>query len=280
MRGRVERGDAMRRPSRKAGELLALRLLTYSHTLLVAAHITQTARSHSGMESTIRCDMKIPRVPHRWNVKPREAIAIQRRLAARVRVIEPRTTLRFVAGVDAAFSRDGKLCIAAAVLWDADEQQVSETRTASRRSTFPYVPGLLSFREAPAVIAALRKLRHEPDAIMCDAQGYAHPRRFGLACHIGVISGRPTVGCAKSLLIGQYREPALRRGSCTALRDRGERVGTVLRTREGVKPVFVSVGHMIDLDTAERLVLRCAVQYRLPEPTRLADKEVRMANYE
>ena len=166
------------------------------------------------------------------------------------------------------------------MLWDADEQQVSETRTASRRLTFPYVPGLLSFREAPAVIAALRKLRHEPDAIMCDAQGYAHPRRFGLACHIGVIAGRPTVGCAKSLLIGQYREPASLRGSHSALRHGGERIGTVLRTRSEVKPVFVSVGHMIDLASAERLVLRSAVQYRLPEPTRLADKEVRMTNYE
>jgi deoxyribonuclease V len=224
--------------------------------------------------------MNIPRAPHRWSVTPQEAIAIQRRLASTVSIVKPRTRIRFVAGVDAAFSRDGKLCIAAAVVWDVNEQLMIENHTTSRPLTFPYVPGLLSFREAPAVIAALRKLRHEPDAIMCDAQGYAHPRRFGLACHIGVIAGRPTVGCAKSLLIGQYREPALRRGSCTALRDRGERVGTVLRTREGVKPVFVSVGHMIDLDTAERLVLRCAVQYRLPEPTRLADKEVRMANYE
>jgi len=224
--------------------------------------------------------MNIPRVPHRWNVTPREAIAIQHRLASAVRAIEPRTPLRFVAGVDAAFSRDGKLCIAAAVVWDVDEQQVIETRAATSPLTFPYVPGLLSFREAPAVVAALRKLHHEPHAIMCDAQGYAHPRRFGLACHVGVIANRPTLGCAKSLLIGRYREPALRRGSCTALRDSGERIGTVIRTRSEVKPVFVSVGHMIDLDTAAQLVLRCAVQYRLPEPTRLADKAVRIAKYE
>jgi deoxyribonuclease V len=224
--------------------------------------------------------MKISRVPHRWNVTPREAIAIQHRLASTVRGTRPRSRIRFVAGVDAAFSRDGTLCIAAAVLWDMDEQQVIEGRAATRPLTFPYVPGLLSFREAPAVIAALRKLRHEPDAIMCDAQGYAHPRRFGLACHVGVIASRPTLGCAKSLLIGQYREPALRRGSRAALRDRGERIGTVVRTRSDVKPVFVSLGHMIDLDTAERLVLRCAVQYRLPEPTRLADKEVRVAKYQ
>ena len=124
--------------------------------------------------------------------------------------------------------------------------------------------------EAPAAIAALRKLQRQPDAIICDAQGYAHPRRFGLACHIGVIARRTTLGCAKSLLIGKHREPGTQRGSRAVLRDGEERIGTVLRTRSGVKPVYVSVGHMIDLATAERLVLQCTIRYRLPEPTRLA----------
>ena len=215
--------------------------------------------------------MRIPRAPHRWNVTPGEAIAIQRRLAASVRQTPPRRPIRYIVGVDAAFSHDGTRCVAAAVLWDSRDRVVLEERVAARPLTFPYVPGLLSFREAPAVIAALRELRREPDAIVCDAQGVAHPRRFGLACHVGVLCRRPTVGCAKSLLIGAYREPAARRGSRTALRDGGERIGSVLRTRAGVKPVFVSVGHLIDLATAERLVLACATRYRLPEPTRLAD---------
>ncbi len=218
--------------------------------------------------------VNIPPAPHRWSVTPREAIAIQQRLASAVRQTRPRRRIRYVAGVDAAFSRDGTQCLAAVVLWDAHDRAVLEEHVAARPLTFPYVPGLLSFREAPAVIAALRKLRRDPDAIMCDAQGYAHPRRFGLACHVGVTCDRPTIGCAKSLLTGEYREPAKWRGSRAALRDRGERIGTVLRTRTGVKPVFVSVGHLIDLATAERLVLECAVQYRLPEPTRLADRVV------
>lgn len=186
--------------------------------------------------------------------------------------IEPlRGTVRFVAGVDAAFSRDGTRCVAAAVLWDADAHEVAEERVAERRLRFPYVPGLLSFREAPAVLAALRKLRRAPDAIVCDAHGLAHPRRFGLACHVGVLCDIPTVGCAKSRLVGEHGEPAALRGSRRAVRDGGETVGSVLRTRDGVRPVYVSVGHRIDLTSAERLVLRCTTGYRLPEPTRLAD---------
>jgi deoxyribonuclease V len=133
------------------------------------------------------------------------------------------------------------------------------------------VPGLLSFREAPAVLAALRRLRTVPDALICDGQGLAHPRRFGLACHVGLIADLPAVGCGKSRLCGEHREPGRRRGSRARLVHDGEVVGTVLRTRVGVKPVYVSVGHRIDLPAAERLVLDCAVRFRLPEPTRLAD---------
>lgn len=215
--------------------------------------------------------MNIPPAPHKWSVTARQAVAIQRRLASAVRHTRPRKRIRFVAGVDAASSRDGTRSLAAAVLWDMEQQGCIEERTATRRLTFPYIPGLLSFREAPAVLAALRKLRRTPDAIMCDAHGYAHPRRFGLACHVGVICRVPTIGCAKSLLVGEYRPPGPRRGARSALRDGAELIGTVLRTRSSVKPVFVSVGHLIDLATAERVVLECAVRYRLPEPTRLAD---------
>lgn len=218
--------------------------------------------------------MKVPPAPHPWAVSPARAIAIQKRLAGEVRQTPHAGPVRHVAGIDAAFSIDGGHCIAGAVVWDCTDKRVVEWSVARRPLRFPYVPGLLSFREAPAVLAALRGLSGEPDALICDAQGLAHPRRFGLACHVGLIVGRPTVGCAKSLLVGRFRPPGPARGSRSALLHDGERVGTVLRTRERVRPVFVSVGHAIDLRSAERLVLRCSAGYRLPEPTRLADRLV------
>jgi deoxyribonuclease V len=194
-----------------------------------------------------------------------------------VRSDSPRHAIRTVAGVDCAFSRDGERCLAAAVVWDLEAQRVIEERHAWRPLRFPYVPGLLSFREAPAILAVLRALHGEPDAIMCDGHGLAHPRRFGIACHVGVLCDRPTLGVAKSRLVGEHGEPGPRRGARAALRHRGERIGTVLRTREGVKPVYVSVGHRIDLPTAERLALACVDRFRLPEPTRLADRAVAAA---
>jgi deoxyribonuclease V len=145
---------------------------------------------------------------------------------------------------------------------------------AVRPLRLPYVPGLLSFREDPAVLAALRRLRATPDVLLYDGHGLAHPRRFGVACHIGLIVDRPAIGCAKSRLVGMHREPGWRRGSAAPLLDGGEVIGSVLRTRDGVRPVFVSVGHRIDLRTARRIVLACALRHRLPEPTRLADQLV------
>lgn len=201
-------------------------------------------------------------------------MALQRRMARLVSTAKPRHEIRFVAGLDAAFSKNDRLCFAAAVLWDVCDQRVVEQHTAKRRLTFPYVPGLLSFREIPALLAALRKLEQRPDLLMCDGQGLAHPRRFGLACHLGVICGLPSLGCAKSRLIGTREEPAASRGSRVELTDRGEVIGTVLRTQSDVKPVYVSIGHKIDLQTAEEIVLACATHYRLPEPTRLADRLV------
>ncbi|UCE86318.1 MAG: deoxyribonuclease V [Deltaproteobacteria bacterium] len=218
--------------------------------------------------------MKIPRAPHRWSLSPAQAMAVQRQLADAVRIAAPPGPLRRVAGLDAAFSRDAERCIAGVVVWDVRARAVVERRVATRRLRFPYVPGLLSFREAPALLAALRRLRQRPDALLCDGHGLAHPRRFGIACHIGVLTGLPTIGCAKSRLVGSHRTPATRRGARATLEDGGEIVGCVLRTRSGVKPVFVSVGHRIDLATAVRLVLDCAVAHRLPEPTRLADRLV------
>jgi deoxyribonuclease V len=168
--------------------------------------------------------------------------------------------------------------VAAVVLWDLEERSVIEEHVARRPVTFPYVPGLLSFREAPAVLAALRKLRAMPDAVMLDGQGRAHPRRFGLACHVGLICDLPAIGCAKSRLTGRHEEPGRERGARASLEDdEGRILGTVLRTQDGVRPVFVSVGHKMDLLSAEQTVLVCATRYRLPEPTRLADRLVAAA---
>jgi deoxyribonuclease V len=218
--------------------------------------------------------MRIPRAPHSWHLTPRQAVALQKKLSQRVQAERGEGELRFVAGLDAAFSGDGKHCIAGVVLWDVVEERVVEQHTAKRRLSFPYIPGLLSFREVPAWMAALRKLRQTPDALMCDGQGLAHPRRFGIACHLGVLCGLAAVGCAKSRLVGTHPEPPEARGGRAPLMDHGQVVGTVLRTQTGIKPVYVSLGHLMDLPTAEELVLRCATRYRLPEPTRLADKLV------
>lgn len=219
--------------------------------------------------------MRIPPAPHRFAVSPRRAAAIQREMARQVRVRPLRGPVRLVAGVDCAFLQDapgGPRCLAAAVAWDRETGHVLEERVAWRPLRFPYVPGLLTFREAPAVLAVLRKLRHTPDLLLCDGHGRAHPRRFGLACHVGLLAGVPTAGCAKSPYVGRFREPGPRRGASTALVDRGETIGRVLRTQGGMRPVFVSVGHDVDLPSAQRVVLLCATRFRLPEPTRLADR--------
>ena len=224
--------------------------------------------------------MHIHRAPHRWSVTSARAIAIQKRLAPLVQKQPPHGPVRLVAGVDAAFSHDEQRCIAGVVLWEVREQVVVEQHIAIRRLRFPYIPGLLSFREAPAVLAALRKLRMQPDVVLYDGHGLAHPRRFGVACHVGVITGIPAIGCAKSRLIGTHCAVQTRRGASVPLTDHGEIIGSVLRTQAGVRPVYVSVGHRMDLRTAERLILACAPRYRLPEPTRLADQLVAAAKRE
>ena len=208
---------------------------------------------------------------HRWNVSPKRAVEIQSELRGRVR-IEPLAPVSTVAGVDCAFGE--AQVFAMAVVWDVVRGAVIETRALSRPLQFPYVPGLLSFREAPALIAVLRRVRSPFDAILCDGQGLAHPRRLGLACHLGVLLDKPAVGCAKSRLVGDYVEPGAERGEFSDLRIGDERVGAVLRTRTGVKPLFVSAGHRCDLPGAIDLVLRCGAGFRLPEPVRLSDRGV------
>jgi len=221
--------------------------------------------------------MKISRAPHNWSVTPSRAIHIQRELASSVESTKPRSPIRFVAGTDVAFTSGGSQSVAAVVLWDLEERTVVEEHVALRPLTFPYVPGLLSFREAPVVLAALRKLRRDPDGLMLDGHGLAHPRRFGIACHVGLICDLPAIGCAKSRLTGLHGEPAWKRGSKVPLFDSDRIIGTVLRTQDGIKPVFVSIGHKVDLRTAENVVLGSSTRYRLPEPTRLADRLVASA---
>jgi deoxyribonuclease V len=218
--------------------------------------------------------MRIRRLPNTWPSSIPAAIATQAALAGRVRTTGDKRSLRFVAGLDAAFTSEGRACIGGVVLWDIETATTLEERTALRPVRFPYIPGLLSFREMPALLSALRKLERTPDLLMCDGHGLAHPRRFGIACHLGVMCALPAIGCAKSLLIGEHAAPAARRGSWSPLRHRDEIVGCVLRTREGVRPVYVSIGHQISLAVARGLVMKCAARFRLPEPTHLADRLV------
>jgi len=214
---------------------------------------------------------------HSWVVTPQAAIELQRELASCVRTREKLRRLRLVAGTDLAFTRDRKSCIAGAVVWDVAAKAVVEQHIVRRAVRFPYIPGLLSFREAPAILAVLRKIKTDPDAFLFDGQGLAHPRRFGLACHIGILIDRPSIGCAKSRLIGAETEPGVRRGSVSALEDDGDCIGMVLRTRDRVKPIYVSVGHRVSLQTAVDVTMACCAGYRLPEPTRLADQLVARA---
>jgi deoxyribonuclease V len=208
---------------------------------------------------------------HEWNVSIEEAVALQQRLSGlvqRTNGFHP-DQLKTIAGVDVAYREGAR---AAVVVLSYPELEVLEQRVALRAEAFPYVPGLLSFREVPSVLDALAQLRHRPDLLLCDGQGYAHPRHFGLASHLGVYVGLPSIGCAKSRLVGSYREPGPAVGDREPLRYRGETVGMVVRTKPRTKPLFISTGHLVDLDTAVAIVLRCLRGYRLPEPTRLADR--------
>ena len=214
---------------------------------------------------------------HEWDLSCKEAIEIQRILASQVRFIAMKKKPKIIAGLDCAFSNNGKIIFAAAVVIDTSDFSIIETTTASRRVVFPYIPGLLSFRETPACIDAIEKLKTNPDAFVVDGQGIAHPRRLGIASHIGLLIDKPTIGCAKSRLIGISDEPGSKKGSHNLLMDSGEEIGAVLRTRTDVKPVYVSVGHKCTLDDAISIVLGCTTKYRLPEPSRLAHQLVGQA---
>lgn len=208
---------------------------------------------------------------HDWNVTPDEAKAIQRELAAQVRATPLDEPVETIAGVDVSIQGDtAQAAVAVLRLFDLE---VIDRAVHRAEVPFPYVPGLLSFREMPVVLPALEKLSVEPDVFMCDSQGLAHPRRFGLACHLGVLLDWPAFGVAKSRLTGR-RKGTLdeEKGAHVPLIDRGEEIGAVLRTRSGIKPVYVSIGHRITLSEALELTLQCAPRYKIPEPTRVADK--------
>jgi deoxyribonuclease V len=210
-------------------------------------------------------------VRQRWDVSVREAVEIQRRLRDRlVPHPPPHFRPRRIAGADISVEVGGHRAWAAVVVLDADSLATVDEATAETRLAFPYVPGLLTFRELPPIAEAWARLERKPDLLIFDGAGYAHPRRFGLACHGGVLLEVPSIGCAKSILVGTHRPLARRRGATAPLMDRGEVVGMALRLREGVAPVYVSIGHLMDLETAVRLVEHVGRGFRLPETTRRA----------
>lgn len=209
---------------------------------------------------------------HAWPLTVEEAIAIQEQLRAEIITSDQLGTVNYVAGVDMGFEAEGTISRAAVAVLNFPSLQLQESAIARRPTSFPYVPGFLSFREIPAVLDALEKINITPDLILCDGQGIAHPRRFGIACHLGLLVNMPTIGVAKSLLIGKHEEVPQERGNWQPLKHRGETIGAVLRTRTGTKPLYISSGHRVSLPTAIEYVLRCTPKYRLPETTRIADK--------
>jgi len=239
---------------------------------------------------------------HNWNLSYSEAIELQKCLACEVQFTPIKEPPELIAGLDCALSKDGQQILAAAVvlktpseqkgLWgplEPPDFELIETATAQQKLTFPYIPGLLSFRESPVCIAAVEKLKNEPDAFIIDGQGLAHPRRLGLAAHLGLFFDKPTIGCAKSKLTGIFENPPPEKGAYSLLKDKKivkrdtqytvrdmqyETIGAVVRTRANVEPVFVSVGNKCMLKDAIEITLTCAIKYRLPEPTRLAHQFV------
>lgn len=207
---------------------------------------------------------------HAWDVSTGQAIAIQERLREQVVCQDQIGKLRLVAGVDAGFDSRGVVARAAVAVLSFPDLQRVETAVAVRPTSFPYVPGLLSFREAPAILEALSGLNSTPDLLVCDGHGIAHPRRLGIASHLGLLTGLPSIGVAKSILIGHHDPLDEQRGARQPMIDQDEIVGAALRTRSRVKPVYVSIGHRLSLETAIELILRCTGKYRLPEPIRQA----------
>jgi deoxyribonuclease V len=213
-----------------------------------------------------------PSFTHSWEVTPEQARRIQAEGRAHVAAADWLGEVRRVAGIDVGFEDAGSVTRAAVAVLEFPTLRPLESALARRPTTFPYVPGLLSFREIPAVLEALGQLSTPPDLLLCDGQGYAHPRRFGLACHLGVLTGLPSIGVAKSRLIGAHGPLPAHKGAWVPLLDGDETIGAVLRTRSGVAPLYVSIGHRVTLPTAIHWVLACTTRFRLPETTRQAHR--------
>ena len=210
--------------------------------------------------------------PQAWPATAEDAIAVQRQLQDQVITEDQLETVQYVAGVDAGFEEAGTVTRAAVVVLRFPDLQLVEQAIARRPTTFPYIPGFLSFREVPAVLDALEQLQTIPNVILCDGQGLAHPRRMGIATHLGLLVNIPTIGVAKSRLIGHHEEVPDYKGAWVPLLHQRETIGAVLRSRAGTKPLYISIGHRVSLLTAIDYVLRCTPRYRLPETTRLADR--------
>jgi deoxyribonuclease V len=207
---------------------------------------------------------------HGWQVSTTQAFDIQLRLASQVCRSNEVASPRFIAGVDISVNRAQGMATGAVVVLNYPELRVVETKVVNGKVTFPYVPGLLSFREAPLTLAACERLSVTPDLILVDGQGIAHPRRMGLASHLGLFLDTPTIGCAKSRLCGSHEIPGWKPGSYAEVVDRDETIGAALRTKLGTKPIYVSIGHKVDLQAAIYWAMRCCRGFRIPEPTRLA----------
>lgn len=212
-----------------------------------------------------------------WNLVPKKAVELQKELSQRLIIQDLFGEIKTIAGADMAFSKDDKTGFAGIIVYSYPELKEIERVSATEKLQFPYVPyvpGLLSFREAPLLLKAIQRLKIEPDLFIFDGQGIAHPRRFGIASHMGIILDKPTIGCAKSRLIGKFKEPGKKAGSHEPLYDGEMIIGAVLRTRDNTNPVFVSPGHRVSLKTAVDIIMRCTDGYRIPRPTREADKYV------
>ncbi len=212
------------------------------------------------------------RNPHPWDVTPAQAVEFQRALAGQVISQGQVTDIRRVAGTDVGFEDNNTVTRAAVAVLDYRDLSLESRAIARQPTTFPYIPGLLSFREIPAVLAALAQLETLPDKLLCDGQRIAHPRRFGIACHLGVLTDLPAIGVAKTRLIGEHEPVPQAKGAWRPLMDKGERIGAVLRTRVNTRPLFISVGHRIGLEEAIDIVMHCTPRYRLPETTRAAHR--------
>lgn len=218
-----------------------------------------------------------PVINHPWRVDKKEATKIQNDLSKKVLTEDKFNKINLVGGVDVAYEKNGEVAISTVIVLEPESLKVVEIATSQCIVTFPYTPGLFSFREIPPLIEAFSKLSHIPDLIICDGQGIAHPRRFGLASHLGVLFNIPSIGCGKKNLIGASKDPGLERGCFSDIIDNGEVIGRALRTQKSKKPIYISIGHRVSLETATHWILKLSQKYRLPETTRIADQAVRAA---